>query len=254
MDVGFELRQAREQRSLSLQQLSNITKISPRILQAIEASDENRLPAPVFARSFVRAYAAEVALDPDTTMHRYFEQFSPPPAAEPATASLPAAPARDDARSGAGGVLRPLWIVAAVLVAVAATALFLTRSHTPVTRAETPSASAPVIPAPGAATIAPPAAGVVGTSGAADALHLVVAPTGPCWVQATIGGSAVLASLLASGDRRELAGTSDVTLRVGDPAACAFSINGSPARVPGAAGRAVTVRITRENYRQFLTR
>jgi hypothetical protein len=85
-------------------------------------------------------------------------------------------------------------------------------------------------------------------------LHLVIAPTGPCWVQATVGGQAVLAKLLDAGDRREIDAPSDVTLRVGNPPAFAFTINGAPARISAAAGQPMTVRITKENYSQFLAR
>src|SRR5690349_22561581 len=98
MDVGLELRQARERRGLSLQQLSHTTKISPRVLQAIEAADEDRLPAPVFTRSFVKTYAKEVSLDPDDTMRRYFEQLMPPApvdTVEPGTTSAVTTPAPD---------------------------------------------------------------------------------------------------------------------------------------------------------------
>ena len=76
----------------------------------------------------------------------------------------------------------------------------------------------------------------------------------PCWVQATVGGETVFATLLNAGDRRTVDATSDVTLRVGDPAVFGLSIDGMPARIPGEPGRAVTVRITRDNLRQFLTR
>src|SRR4051812_7114610 len=78
MDVGLELRQARERRGVSLQELANSTKISVRVLQAIESADLTRLPAKVFPRSFVKTYAAQVGLEPDGTMRRYLEQLEPP--------------------------------------------------------------------------------------------------------------------------------------------------------------------------------
>ena len=40
----------------------------------------------------------------------------------------------------------------------------------------------------------------------------------------------------------------------GDPATFGFTINGQPARIAGAPAQAVTVRITRDNYTQFLSR
>jgi hypothetical protein len=106
------------------------------------------------------------------------------------------------------------------------------------------------------------ASGTSGTSGTADppgtpggspgTLHLAIAPTGPCWVQATVNDQVVFAKLFQPGDRRTVDAPSDVTLRVGDPAVFAFSINGKPARVPGVAGKAVTVHLKNENYSQFL--
>ncbi len=46
----------------------------------------------------------------------------------------------------------------------------------------------------------------------------------------------------------------EAVLRVGDPAAFAFSINGMEGRVLGPAGEAVTVHMTPHNYREFLRR
>ena len=94
MDVGLELRQARERRGLSLQRLSSTTKISPRVLQAIETCDERQLPAWVFTHSFVKCYATEVGLDPEDTVHRYLDQFAQPAqvegqTVEPAAVAVP---------------------------------------------------------------------------------------------------------------------------------------------------------------------
>ena len=58
--VGYDgryLKSAREGRSMSLEQVSEETKIAVRYLKAIEANDVNRLPAAVF----VRGYLAEIA-------------------------------------------------------------------------------------------------------------------------------------------------------------------------------------------------
>jgi len=96
----------------------------------------------------------------------------------------------------------------------------------------------------------------VGTAGTSptESLHITIAPTGPCWVQATTGENRLFATLLNAGDRRAVDAASDVTLRVGDPATFAFTINGRPGRVAGGPGQATTVRITTENVGQFLAR
>src|SRR5919106_3125843 len=70
MDVGGALRDAREQRGLSLDRLSQTTKISVTILRAIENNRIEKLPDGIFLRGFLRAYAREVGLNPEETVRR----------------------------------------------------------------------------------------------------------------------------------------------------------------------------------------
>ena len=74
-DFGTFLRQAREQRGLTLQELAVTTKISARVLESLERNDPSKLPGGIFSRSFVRAYAREVGLDPDATVARFVAAF-----------------------------------------------------------------------------------------------------------------------------------------------------------------------------------
>src|ERR1700728_4764280 len=68
---GEKLRQQREQRGLSLDAISTITKISPRMLRAIEEEHFDQLPGGVFNKGFVRAYARIVGLDEDEAVTDY---------------------------------------------------------------------------------------------------------------------------------------------------------------------------------------
>jgi cytoskeletal protein RodZ len=87
-EFGAHLKQAREQRGVTLQQVAATTKISARFLDALEKNDQSKLPGGIFSRSFVRAYAREVGLDPEDTVRRFVEAFPPEPEdAEPAAAS-----------------------------------------------------------------------------------------------------------------------------------------------------------------------
>ncbi|MGH9257622.1 MAG: helix-turn-helix domain-containing protein [Vicinamibacterales bacterium] len=80
MDMGATLRVAREQRGLSLEALSETTKISVTALRALEENDIQKLPGGIFLRGFLRAYAREVGLDVEDTLGRYVSQFEPDPA------------------------------------------------------------------------------------------------------------------------------------------------------------------------------
>src|SRR6185295_363064 len=61
-----------------------------------------------------------------------------------------------------------------------------------------------------------------------------------------------LQRLIAAGEHEILDATNEVTLLLGDSAACSFSINGVVAHHPGKPGQPATLHITRQNYRDFL--
>lgn len=65
MEVGHQLSTARQQRGLTLDDVSRATKIPVSILDAIERNDTARLPQGFFTRAFVRAYAHEVGVKAD---------------------------------------------------------------------------------------------------------------------------------------------------------------------------------------------
>jgi cytoskeletal protein RodZ len=68
---GEKLRKQREQRGLSIDAISNNTKISPRMLRALEDERFEQLPGGVFNKGFVRAYARQVGLNEDEAINEY---------------------------------------------------------------------------------------------------------------------------------------------------------------------------------------
>jgi cytoskeleton protein RodZ len=61
--VGASLREARKRRHLDLTEVEAAIKIRVRYLQAIEDEDWDVLPGDVYARGFIRTYAAHLGLD-----------------------------------------------------------------------------------------------------------------------------------------------------------------------------------------------
>jgi cytoskeleton protein RodZ len=74
---GEELRRERLIREVSLEEISATTKISVRLLTALEASNVQKLPAPVFTRGFIRAYSRHLGLDPDEMVNAYLADLAP---------------------------------------------------------------------------------------------------------------------------------------------------------------------------------
>jgi cytoskeletal protein RodZ len=68
---GEKLRKQREQRNIALDAISNTTKISTRMLRALEDEHFDQLPGGVFNKGFVRAYARQVGLDEEEAIADY---------------------------------------------------------------------------------------------------------------------------------------------------------------------------------------
>ncbi len=69
--IGEQLRIAREERGISLREISDQTRISVHYLESIEANDYKRLPGGIFNRSFVKAYARSVGYDEKVAVEAY---------------------------------------------------------------------------------------------------------------------------------------------------------------------------------------
>ena len=60
---GDRMRREREMRGVTLEEISESTKISKRALQALEEEDFDLLPGGIFNKGFVRAYARFLGID-----------------------------------------------------------------------------------------------------------------------------------------------------------------------------------------------
>ena len=90
--IGQQLLQAREARSLSLEEAAYATRIKPYYLQAIESGDFSSLPSPAQGRGFIRTYANFLGLDPQVLLADLTEKTAPPPATLPPPARQPSEP------------------------------------------------------------------------------------------------------------------------------------------------------------------
>src|SRR6201987_4368423 len=68
---GDRLKKEREQRGITLDDISLTTKIGTRLLRALEEEKFEQLPGGIFNKGFVRAYARHVGLDEDQTVADY---------------------------------------------------------------------------------------------------------------------------------------------------------------------------------------
>jgi cytoskeletal protein RodZ len=102
---GRWLRQARELRDMTPEEIAASTKLGRAAIAALESGEEARMPPRAYLVGYLRAYAAAVGLDPDEVILRWQEVAGEPP---------PEVPRRKVRR------LLPVLVAAAVLGVVAA--------------------------------------------------------------------------------------------------------------------------------------
>jgi transcriptional regulator with XRE-family HTH domain len=76
--LNERLRHARESRGATIEEVARAIGVRARLLELIEAGDYDQLPAGVYARSSVRAYASAMALNPDEAIAEVEDRLQRP--------------------------------------------------------------------------------------------------------------------------------------------------------------------------------
>lgn len=237
--VGDRLRQAREAKGLTLEQIEEITRIRRRYLQALEEEDYGQLPGEVFVRGFLRNYALALGLDPEEVLAESGLRVpSPLPTAhEPPQEILDEPLAPEPNRQW----MMITGITLMVLIAVGLTAWTLLRYLGPASATPQPTASVTVAPSatatrgalagePGtASTPSPtptatiePTATRTPTTGVL--LHLEA--TARTWVRIIVDGRPAYEGNLEAGQAQEWTGSQEVFVRTGNAGGLRIWYNG----------------------------
>jgi cytoskeleton protein RodZ len=232
--AGSLLKEAREARGLSLEEVAAATRVRVPYLEALEADALNQLPALVYARGYLRSYANLLEMEPEPLV------ASLRPAREPER-TLPPAPRRTAWRPAVSPGL-----IAAAAVAVLAGAFGLYARHelglenAAATRPAPVLIATPPAPSPAAPAAAAPAAPVAQgepasvlsrTSRAVSGqvtvrLHFTAA----VWVYVVVDGKAVYGAtgrFFDAGEQVAFSGA-DVSVTTGKGAATIVTVDGRP--------------------------
>jgi cytoskeleton protein RodZ len=289
VDFGTFLRQAREKRGISLQQVSATTKISARVLDALERNDPRKLPGGIFSRAFVRSYAREVGLDPERVIEQFIAAFPDQAGAEATpTTAVPDDPETFESRRRAATTVAQLVGVCVVIIVIVLIYYSMHRNDPPPVRVVpdttqerqpapqpaglAPSGSAPglsssdIQSAPGAQSAQPAAVETQAAATTAPAPSAgppsPVAPNAPltvgittnaaCWLSLTVDGTRVVGRTLEPGEHVSYPVRTTVTIIAGNAGALSLTLNGKAARPVGTSGQVVTTTITPDTFKNFL--
>ncbi|MFT3706975.1 MAG: helix-turn-helix domain-containing protein [Archangium sp.] len=80
VQFGKWLREQRQLRALSVDEIASRTKISPTLVAALEEGERERFPERIFLLNYLRSYATVVGLSADEVVNRFDEMPSAPKA------------------------------------------------------------------------------------------------------------------------------------------------------------------------------
>lgn len=75
---GTRLRRERERRQIRLADIAAYTKIKASLFEELERDDASHWPSGIFRRSFMRAYAQAIGIDPDDAVREFLRWFPDP--------------------------------------------------------------------------------------------------------------------------------------------------------------------------------
>lgn len=213
VSVGQQLRQARTELQVSLKDISQVTKIQPWVLEALEADRLHATMSPVYVKSFLTTYAKHLRLDPYPFIAQLFPEPAPP--ASPELLQTPQ-PQRI-----------PVWAVVRRLIPAAigiASLIVLVRLNPVQWLASGMAHRAASVSM--AAKHGPPRLETTLKLEPAHPLELGVAAHRPTWVSVNADGKLIAQQQLAAGEHETWKARRKFEVIVGTPSKVEMTLNG----------------------------
>ena len=254
---GDKLKKEREQRSISLDDISLSTKIGTRLLRALEEEKFDQLPGGIFNKGFVRAYARHVGLDEEQAIADYMaalgeSQVKATAEAEVAAKPVPVPERRTPpAREPRGDQPSPEmpWGLLALLLVLIALAFaswnYYHRDQRSDSRNAAPAPDSSPAPSQSSSTVAPsntpPTSGGAAQSTNPPAGTFTVLLKGneeseASWVSIAVDGKPPAEVTLSAPTQKEIQATREIVVKAGNVGALDFYFNGTKLPAQGQYG------------------
>lgn len=259
---GARMKQERERRGVTLDEIALGTKISTRFLRAIEDEHFEQLPGGIFNKGFIRAYARHLGMDEEQIVADYLAATGAPAAKKPEANDAVAQPLPEKTSSGAASLPWGFFAVGLLILALGFSLFgFYSRekakSHnsTSVKPAPTalgeqttaPQSGVPQARVPGEAENAAVASHEPAQQFGANATPLPGAfavslkTTDECWIAITADGKEVFQDTLLAGARKTFTAEKEIVIKAGNVGALDFEFNGEALPVQGEDGEVKTL-------------
>jgi cytoskeletal protein RodZ len=220
---GARLKREREQRKITLDDISLATKIGTRFLAALEEEHFDQLPGGIFNKGFVRAYARHLGIDENQAIADFVAASAP---------TLPESPAEDTPVLAAMAVRVPEskkmsrgndgipWGIVAIVLLITAFGFALWGFHSrekpaPGITVRQPVRSEQTQPA------SPESAGAD-----AGAFTVLIKAREDSWLSITADGQPVMQDTLTSAAEKSVQAHNQIVIKTGNVGALDISFNG----------------------------
>ena len=226
--VGQRLREAREAKGLSIEDIAASTRIPTRHLSSLETSEWDKLPAATYSVGFAKNYAGAVGLDRDEISEQLRAEMGGSTRAQTVYPEVyeTADPARTMPKGLVFGALALLAVVVLALTWLSNRSIQGDEAAPAVENAVVPEANA----------VAPAPAPVAATAG-----PVVLTATDAVWVSIKDGSAILKQGELAAGETYEIPGNAVApVLTTGKPEALRITVGTTAAPAIGPAGQTVS--------------
>lgn len=246
-ELGELLRQAREQKGLTLDDVQAATYIKRRYLEALEAEQWEQLPHPTVGRGFLANYAAVLDLDVNYVLGLYDQRVLQPARNSGATLTeqgilFKSISMKPPPRVSPDLLIGLVLVLILVGVVGGTVSLYgeslLPQDKIPAVVSSLPTADmAFILPTPTPAPTDTPTPTVTPTPMYYTGVSVELVITEESWVQVLVDGTKTFEGILKAGDRKHWNGERQVAVRVGNAGGVEAIVNGESVGVLGQRGQ-----------------
>jgi len=232
-EIGAQLRQQRQQKAISTEEVSAKTYIPSRLLTALEEGQSEYLPEPVFIQGFIRRYADVLALDGDALAKTFPTNLLP--------TNLEMAAPQEVSRQMPSREIG-LYALYIVLMAVAASGLFLLVNRPQTAQPVVEKKTEPVVQQPKTTAKAAPTK----TAAANAPIQASVSLTEESWMEVIVDGKTEFEGNLEKGTKKTWTAKKELKIAAGNAGAVLFSSNQQKEKLLGEPGEVKEITLTSE--------
>jgi transcriptional regulator with XRE-family HTH domain len=243
--LGQELKRERELRGISLKEVANSTKISIKLLKALEDDQWDIFPGEFFIKSVLKAHAKFIGIDENFALNKYHEMtlFQEKELSEPRKKGESKFRIPQENK-----ILLGLVLFLVIIVLIIASFLFIPhtqKSSQPAVRA------AAVIPQE--QKVPPPVTAPERVQEEKKEINLGMTFLDKTWIQIYADGMLKLDGIKKRGDEIQLKAQKEFLINSGNAGGMAYTLNGKKGKPIGPSGAVVKgIKINLENIQQFL--